>query len=380
MNAAAKKLAVAARATAATSTTQGPAPDGWARAQAIATVALAVLAALAAVAFARPVLMPIVAGVMVGFILGPLAERGARVGVPVVLSNVAIVVFVLGALWLGYILLAPAIFDALERAPEIGQSLREKLGGLERSLALLANLGQIFGERAATGLTVRVDQGQAAALTTVVGAVTPAFAQLVIFVFSLILFLASRRSLRDRIVLAFEGRESRLATLKVFSAIEDRMLSYFATVSVINLGLGALTGVALYLIGMPGAPVWACLIFLLNFLPVVGPLIVKALLLGAGVLFMPTLYWALAPLAIYLTLQVIEANFVTPHVVGRRLTLEPLLIFVAICFFTWMWGPVGGFLATPIVIVALIIHQHATPADEPLPLPDREEPRVAGQR
>jgi predicted PurR-regulated permease PerM len=347
---------------------------GLLRILALGVGATAVIAVLAALAYAHVLAVPIVAGLTIGFILGPLTDRAGRLGIPSMIANAAIIAAVIAALYVVSILFVPVISDVLVRAPELAGTIRDKLGDIERSLATVNDLARLLGgESAGRSLQVRVETGDAAAVASVVGAITPAFAQLVIFVFTMILFLASRRSLRDRAVLAIKRRENRLTALKIFSDIEDRMLGYFATVTTINLGLGVLTGIAMWLLGLPGAPVWGFLAFVLNFLPVVGPLILKVVLLGAGVLAMPNLSWALAPPLAYFVFQLLEANVVTPWLVGRKLTLEPLLIFLAICFFTFLWGPVGAFLATPLVIVALIIHQHATP-DAAVPLPDREEP------
>jgi predicted PurR-regulated permease PerM len=346
---------------------------------AVASIIIAVLTLLAAMSYASALLAPIVAGLTVGFILGPLADRAARLGVPSLVTNGAIVAAVLATIWLISGLIVPIVADVVNRGPELAATIRDKLGALERSLGDVGDLALLLsGDVSRRSLNVRIETGQVAAVASVLGAVTPAFAQLVIFVFTMLLFLVSRRSLRDRAVLAMRRRENRLATLRIFSAIEDRMLGYFGTVTLINLGLGVATGLVLFAIGIPGAAIWGFLAFVLNFMPVVGPLIVKALLLGGGILLMPTLAWSLAPLGLYLVLQIAEANFITPWLVGRRLTLEPLLIFLAIVFFTFLWGPVGAFLATPIVIVGLIIHQHATP-DATIPLPDREElPRPGG--
>jgi predicted PurR-regulated permease PerM len=107
------------------------------------------------------------------------------------------------------------------------------------------------------------------------------------------------------------------------------------------------------------------LAFLLNFIPYIGALIMQVVLLAVGLVTFPTLTQALiAPLA-YLAFTTLEGHFITPAVMGRRLTLMPLTVFLSLIFWTWLWGPAGAFLAVPLLIVALVAIQHLFPGNEP---------------
>jgi predicted PurR-regulated permease PerM len=341
---------------------------------------LAVLAVVTALHVGRPVLMPLVAGIVVGFILGPIAERANSVGIPTWLANLSIVATLGAAVYGVAIFVVPAIADVITRAPELSANVREKLSVFERSLATLAELSALFAGGGAPSPSVRVEGSETAMITSVLATVTPALAEFVVFAFALILFLAGRKRMKNAIVLSVQKRANRLTTLKVFSGIETTILAYFATVTAINAGVAVMTGLALFVVGVPGAPIWAVLAFVFNFLPVVGPLILKAMLLITGILFMPNLLGALVPMLLYILITSIESNFVTPRVVGARLTVEPLVLFVCIVFFTWMWGPVGAFLSNPLVIAALIVRDRLKPADATSPaLPDAE-PSRASQR
>jgi predicted PurR-regulated permease PerM len=206
-------------------------------------------------------------------------------------------------------------------------------------------------------------------VTTVFSAVTPAFAQFVVFVFTLALFLTGRKSIKAKLVLAMPSRSSRLTALHILSEIENQLLGYFAVTAAINAGVALVTTLALLALGVPAAPVWGFLAFVFNFLPVVGPLILKVALLAMGIVAMPTFGDALLPVLAYLAITTIESNLVTPRVVGNRLTLEPLFVFVAVCLFTWLWGPLGAFLAMPLVIIAIAVQAYLVPA-EVVDLPD----------
>jgi predicted PurR-regulated permease PerM len=108
---------------------------------------------------------------------------------------------------------------------------------------------------------------------------------------------------------------------------------------------------------------------LANYVPYVGPAAMMVVLFGVGLVSFPSIGHALiAPLGL-VALTTVEGHFVTPAIVGRRLTLNPLLVLVALAFWTWMWGPFGAFLAVPLSIVGLVVFNHLVPADD-VKLPD----------
>ncbi len=134
-------------------------------------------------------------------------------------------------------------------------------------------------------------------------------------------------------------------------------------VSAINVALGTLTVIAAYLMGLPAPLLWGALAFGLNYVPYVGPGIMYALLFMIGLLTFPTLIGALLPPAVFMGMTLVEGQFITPAIVGRRvLNLHPLAIFLGIAFWAWLWGPVGAFLATPLLIIVRVAFGHLYPA------------------
>jgi len=112
------------------------------------------------------------------------------------------------------------------------------------------------------------------------------------------------------------------------------------------------------------------LTFVLNYIPYIGPAIVALVLLCVGLVAMPSLaYAALAP-ALFIAIATIEGHFITPSLVGRKLTLSPFVVFLALAFWTWLWGPIGAFLAVPLVIVSFVVLGHLLPRDESSSIPD----------
>jgi predicted PurR-regulated permease PerM len=131
------------------------------------------------------------------------------------------------------------------------------------------------------------------------------------------------------------------------------------------MGVGIVTGLICLITGMPSPAGLGALAATLNFFPIIGPVTMFAVLTLVGVIGFPTLgAGLLAPLA-FAVFTFLEGHFITPTIIGRRLELNALAVFIALAFWTWLWGPMGGFLASPLLIVALILKEHLLPEDSP---------------
>jgi predicted PurR-regulated permease PerM len=193
---------------------------------------------------------------------------------------------------------------------------------------------------------------------------TPAIGELLVFLASLFFFLMGRDHLRRHLVLFFGSQETRLRALRILNDIEDNLTRYVATAGAINIGVGVIVALASYLIGLPNAAMWGAVAFALNFLPYIGPMVMTVTLFVAGLFVFPSLGHALIAPGFFVVLATLEGHFVTPNIVGRHLTLSPLLIFLALAFWTWLWGPVGAFLATPLLIAGMVGLNHVIPNGE----------------
>ena len=189
----------------------------------------------------------------------------------------------------------------------------------------------------------------------VAGILTPAFSQFLIFFFTLLLFTASRQEIRNAMVMSFTERAHRLAILKSFTKAEERLTDYILAISVVNIALGAAVAGIFWLAGIPGALVWGVVAFIANFLPVVGPLLLKGMLLVFGIATFPSLPMALLPLGLFLIISLVEANAITPRIVGKKMTMSPLMVFLSVVFWTWLWGFAGAFLAMPLLAILSVV-------------------------
>jgi predicted PurR-regulated permease PerM len=250
------------------------------------------------------------------------------------------------------------------RLPELGSRLKDKLHVFDRPLALWQDLKGMLGGSDAVSITPfqmpKVDWVQ-----PTFEFLSPTFTEFLLFFATLVLFIASWRDLRRALIMTFADRDARLRTLRILNAIEEQLGGYLITVTMINLGVGAATGIICAITGMPNPAGLGALAATLNFFPIIGPVATFVILTAVGVISFSTLSGGLiAPLA-FVGIAFLEGHFVTPTIIGRRLQLNALAVFIALAFWTWLWGPMGGFLSSPLLIVALILKEHLRPVDSP---------------
>jgi predicted PurR-regulated permease PerM len=173
------------------------------------------------------------------------------------------------------------------------------------------------------------------------------FAMLVIF-----FFLAGWSNMRRHTIMRRSSFSSAMTLARVIQDVVDATSSYIATITIINLCLGLIVATAAWALGLPTPAMWGGLVTLLNYIPYVGPIGAACLLLLGGLMTFAQPWAAAAPATIFIMLHLIEANFVTPTIVGRKLTINPLLILVALSFWGWVWGAAGAVLAVPILIIS----------------------------
>jgi len=326
--------------------------------------ALLVVALLFLLQAGKPVLLPITIAVIFTFLLSAPVRLLRRIGVPASVGAGLVVVSALSALLLiGSALAAPAA-EWWDQAPATMRNLLESLDrvsgtlmemvpqppGVRKSKATLPTAppqrGAIADKIASEGLT----------FTRVVIGETLSFALSAAATVILLYFLlASEHWLVSRTVEALKRRRTRALVLGGMRQAQREIGLYLGTQSVINLGLGAATGLALAAIGLPNPVLWAAVVAVLNFMPYLGPALVAAMLLLAGSMTFGTDVEMLAPPAAFLGLHAIEANFITPMVIGRRLQLSPVSVFLSVMVWGWLWGIAGALIAVPLLLALRIV-------------------------
>jgi predicted PurR-regulated permease PerM len=336
---------------------------------AFALVALLVIAIVTVLYVAKAFFLPVVTAFVVGTMLSPAAGYLERRHIPRSVSAVLIVIAACAAAAFFVGLVASPLMEWSTRLPELGALLKEKMRMFDRPLALWQQLqGMLGGPETLPGAPFQMPKVEW--VQTTFEFLSPTFTEFLLFAATLILFIASWRDLRRALVMTFGDRDSRLRTLRILNEIEGSLGGYLLMVTLINLGVGAATGIICAATGMPNPAGLGALAAALNFFPIIGPVVTFAILTAVGIMSFPTLGGAmLAPLA-FVGLTFLEGHFVTPAIIGRWLQLNALAVLIALAFWTWLWGPMGGFLSSPILIVGLILKEHLMPVDAPQLPPD----------
>lgn len=322
---------------------------------------------MAMLGYGRGVFLPITLALVIGTILAPLTTLAANYRIPHVGSAAILVLGIIGLLSIGIVYLSDPVRAWIGRAPEIGANLREKLIIFDAPIEALNRLREALGATPAQTKTIAFDLNTSL-LQPALASLTPAVGQLLIFFGTLFFFLGHRNKLKENIVRFGSARDERLRVIKIWNAVEASLATYIATVAAINAGVGVIVGVACYFIGLPSPWVWGLLAFLFNFVPYIGPATMFVTLLGVGLVTFDSFYQALIAPLLFVGMSTIEGQFVTPTILGARLTLNPLFIFVSIAFWVWLWGPFGALLAVPLLIVIIvIINQFAAKEEVKLP-------------
>jgi len=343
-----------------------PAAGNWDRAAQFAVLGIFVLLLIAAFDLARPILVPAVSAFIVTLMLGPLAGRAERLGSPNVASAFALWIVVLVVVYGALALIAAPVVEWIGKAPEIGQSIQQKLQVLNGPLARLQQLRDaLLPAHASGGLGVDL----VAFVKPVLEIVAPGIGQMLVFFGSLFFMLLGRSEMRRTMVDMVGSRDAKLSVLKILNESERDLTGYLSTVAIINLCVGIGAGLIAFATGMPSPLAWAVLGFILNFIPYIGALMIEVSMFLVGLVVFPTVGQALIAPVLYLVMGTLEGHFITPSIMGRQLTLHPLMVFLSLVFWTWLWGPIGAFLSVPLLIVAVVAVSHVFPDDEPA-LPD----------
>jgi predicted PurR-regulated permease PerM len=258
-------------------------------------------------------------------------------------------------------LIARPVSEWITRAPEIGAAIKQKLYVLDRPLAALRELQEVVMP---SGNSVAVEPSQWGMVTPLVAFVTPAVVEITLFFVTLIFFLATQINFRRYVASFFTTREGKLRYIRIANDIEEHLATYITTVTIINFGLGVVVAIGAWLFGLPNPIILGLMAMALNYVPYIGAACTTVVLFGVGLVTFPSLGYALVPPAAFVGAATVEGQFITPTVLGHRLTLNPLAVLLALAFWAWLWGPMGAFLAVPLTIVILVTMTHLFPPDE----------------
>ncbi|MBU2358126.1 MAG: AI-2E family transporter [Alphaproteobacteria bacterium] len=343
--------------------------------------------------FAKDLLLPVLLGFLIALTLSPLSRGLSRIGIPHWVSAVGLIGIVAIAIAALIYFASGTVVGWMDSARSMGTELQIKLSGVFRQLEHVRQAGAEvanMGGNAADGADVQeVVVKQPTLIDSAMNVVSSAGATLAVSLVLASFLLASGDMFYIKLVQSFPTMSGKKRALTMVYDIERRVSHYLLTIAIINACLGLCVGAVLWLIGMPYAYIWGVAAFLLNFLPYLGALTGVALVAALSILTFDSFSYALLAPAAYLTLTTIEGNFVTPMLLGRRLELNTVAVFLTVVLWGWLWGIAGALVAVPFLVVFKVVADNIEGMEivgnflgaadevhekEPEPAPAAEEP------
>lgn len=331
----------------------------------VAVVGLFLLALIAFLYFAKLFVMPIVLALFLAFLLKPIVRALTRLRVPTVLGALIVIsLFFTGVSIAVTQLLQPAA-QWTSKAPETLERLQDRFRivlrraeRLSRAAAQVQDITKSSSDEPAQKVEVR----QPPVLMNTVITFTKSLVAGGIETVVLLFFMLSVGDLfLQKLVKILPTLHDKKKAVGLTNEVQHSISMFLFTITLINSGLGLLVGAAAFFVGLPNPVLWAVLAGVLNFIPYFGPITGVLVLLIAGFMAFESPLRAIVPSVIYLCLHGVESNFVTPMILGRRLTLNPLVIFISLMFWTWMWGIPGALLSIPMLMMLKIVCDHFKP-------------------
>ena len=299
--------------------------------------------------------LPLTAAVVIAIALVPFLEWMERRRVPSALAALAAVIAFLVVANTALVLIVVPATDWFRLLPQRLPKIQDNLAPLIDFYSQLQHFVDETVQMLATGPVAAAQTAAVDAPRSLLQfAATSAPSAIIQMVFALLIiyfFLAGWTRLRRRTINSRGSFDGAMAVARVIQNVVDATSAYVLTIATINLCLGLAVALALWLIGMPSPLMWGGIVALLNFVPYFGPMLAAALLALGGLMVFDDVWRALAPAVTQIGFHLVEANVITPMVLGRRLTMNPLLILVSLTFWGWVWGTPGALLGVPLLII-----------------------------
>lgn len=303
----------------------------------------------------RVFFLPVTAAMIIAIALVPLLEGLQNRRVP---SGMAALICVLLFVAVVNVALAAIVVPASEWVTLLPQRLSRIQSNIAPVLDLFKSLQHFVDsivKRLASGPVARAATPAVGPPNSVLALLATSAPSVLIEMFYALLlvffFLAGWTRLKRKTITSRSSIAGAVTTARVLRDVVSATSSYLGTITIVNIILGLIVAAALWLIGMPSPLMWGGIVTILNYIPYLGPIFAAVLLTLGGLMSFTEIWWAFTPALIMVGLHLVEANAITPMLVGRRVKINPLLILISISFWGWVWGPLGALLATPLLII-----------------------------
>lgn len=334
-----------------------------------ATSALFLLALFYTIYFLRSLLLPIVFALLLSYLLRPIVRGLAKIRISTHIGAALLLLSLIGVFAYSLSFLVAPAAGWIDKAPYSLHQLQQKLLPLKRPMEKVAQASGAIENLTSTAPPQQKPQTVEVKKHTITDTLMVQTPELVISTLTMLILLyfllAYDGVFLAKVIRLMPTLSDKKRAVAIANEIEEQVSKYLFTVTLINCCLGAAVGLTVGLLGLPNPAMWGAMVAILNFIPYLGAFTgIVCMTLGAILSFDSFGYALLFP-ACYFVLASLEGNFITPMVMGRSLTLNPVLVLLSLMFWGWMWGIVGVILAVPILAVFKIFCSHIEPM-EPL--------------
>jgi predicted PurR-regulated permease PerM len=304
------------------------------------------------------VFLPLTAALVLTIILSPVADRMAKWGLPNVLASFAALIGFFAVLILALSLILQPAIALWDTLPDLYDKVAARFAEIRDQFEWIAQINAELAEFMQASGSQEVVLASPSLLEELAFA-TPSVVIEVILTFLMAFFMieASVR-LRKKLLVDRSSFGGSIKAAKVVREVQDRVGSYILTVGLINTGVGMIVTAGAWALGVDAPIMWGGLAAILNFIPYIGPTLMIGLLALFGIGTTDTVLLGLIPAAAYLGLHTVEANLVTPAILGRRFTMNPVMILIALSYFSWVWGAIGALLSVPLLLTLSALFDH----------------------
>mgnify|MGYP006246368729 FL=1 len=322
-----------------------------------------IILAVFALHAAADILIPITIAYSLNLLLSPLIRKLGKLRIPAPLSAAVVVISFVGISVLGiYALFEPAE-EWIQRGPQLTEQVKHKirpmLGSIEGAQKVAAGVDTLIDDKVdqEPPLNVKV-QPDVSRAERMLSSTSSALASIGIVVVLLYFLLAAGDTFLNKLVSIIPKFKDKRRAVEIIREIQRDTSRYLITRTLINIGLGAVVSFALYMLGMPNPILWGTMAAVLNFAPYVGPAISLSIMTVAAIISFDTLPEALLVPLTVLLINILEGEFISHHLIGKRLALSPVIVFMSIVFWGWIWGVAGALMAIPIIAAINVVCQH----------------------
>ena len=340
-----------------------------------AVTIIAIIMLTGALALARDFLMPVLAAILLALVFRPVRRGMNRIGLSDGIAALVITLTLVSGLAALVTALAQPASDWIDDAPNIAFRIERKLASLQGTVDAVNEAAQKIDELAKAGTSagtevasqdpdgmqsVQVEVSERDGnIAAQIAATAPLVLGQIVFTLVLLFFiLASGDLFRKRVVEVIPKLRDKKRAMAIADDIERRLGRYLFTITVINAGLGVVVGLAMWALGMPDPLLFGVAAFILNYMPYVGAIIGTTGALIIGLVALPDIWMAALTAAVYFGCTSVEGQLVTPYFVGRSLKLNPVVVFLSVAFWAWLWSVVGMVVAVPMLVVIRVFSEH----------------------